>query len=69
MQSSEEFSNQLAQLLTEQRNPVSREIDLQSTDSILRIINSEDKQETAVHQIASIIESAHCEIGREAVLL
>lgn len=44
MQSSEEFSNQLAQLLTEQRNPVSREIDLQSTDSILRIINSEDKR-------------------------
>lgn len=43
MSSSEEFSNQLAALLTEQRNPRSREIDLQSTDSILRIINSDDK--------------------------
>lgn len=40
---SEEFSKQLASLLTEQRNPVSREIDLQSTDAILRIINSQDK--------------------------
>jgi N-acetylmuramic acid 6-phosphate etherase len=38
-----EFSEQLAALLTEQRNPVSREIDLQSTDAILRIINSQDK--------------------------
>jgi guanylate kinase len=33
------------------------------------VINSEDKQETAVWQIASIIEAAHCEIGREPVLL
>ena len=39
---SKEFSDQLAMLLTEQRNPVSQEIDLQTTDSILRIINSED---------------------------
>ncbi len=39
---SKEFSEQLAMLLTEQRNPVSQEIDLQTTDSILRIINSED---------------------------
>lgn len=38
-----EFSEQLASLLTEQRNPASREIDLQSTASILRTINSEDK--------------------------
>ena len=36
------FSELLAMLLTEQRNPVSQEIDLQTTDSILRIINSED---------------------------
>ncbi|MEK7671690.1 MAG: N-acetylmuramic acid 6-phosphate etherase [Bacteroidota bacterium] len=41
---SKEFSDQLAALLTEQRNPFSREIDLQSTDGILRIINSEDKR-------------------------
>lgn len=42
-----EFNNslatELASLLTEQRNPRSREIDLQSTDGILRIINYEDK--------------------------
>ena len=37
------FSQQLARLSTEQRNPVSKMIDVQSTDSILRIINSEDK--------------------------
>ena len=41
---SKEFSDQLAALLTEQRNPFSREIDLQSADGILRIINSEDKR-------------------------
>lgn len=40
---SSEFSRQLALLSTEQRNPVSKRIDIQSTDSILRIINSEDK--------------------------
>jgi N-acetylmuramic acid 6-phosphate etherase len=39
-----EFSNSLAALLTEQRNPRSREIDLQTTESILRTINSEDKR-------------------------
>ncbi len=33
------------------------------------VINSEDRQETAVQQIASIIEAAHCEIGREPVQL
>jgi N-acetylmuramic acid 6-phosphate etherase len=36
-------AQELASLLTEQRNPRSREIDLESTDGILRIINSEDK--------------------------
>ncbi len=36
-------AEEFASLLTEQRNPRSREIDLQSTDAILRIINSEDK--------------------------
>ncbi len=38
-----EFSQQLARLSTEQRNPVSKMIDSQSTDSILRTINAEDK--------------------------
>lgn len=38
------LSDQLATLMTEQRNPVSREIDLETTDGILRIINSEDKK-------------------------
>ncbi len=38
-----DFSRQLAKLSTEQRNPVSKGIDIQSTDSILRLINSEDK--------------------------
>ena len=33
----------LASLLTEQRNPLSSEIDLQSTLSILKLINAEDK--------------------------
>ncbi|MER3523357.1 MAG: N-acetylmuramic acid 6-phosphate etherase [Ignavibacteria bacterium] len=37
------LATELASLLTEQRNPRSREIDLQTTDGILRIINSEDK--------------------------
>ena len=40
---SQEFSRQLASLLTEQRNPATREIDLQSTDAILRTISSQDK--------------------------
>ncbi len=44
MSDQREFSDQIAALLTEQRNPISREIDLQSTDAILRIINSEDKR-------------------------
>jgi N-acetylmuramic acid 6-phosphate etherase len=44
MSSSKEFSNQLASLLTEQRNPVSREIDLQPTERILQIINTDDKR-------------------------
>lgn len=43
MSSKKEFSETIASLSTEQRNLVSREIDLQPTDSILRIINSQDK--------------------------
>ncbi len=37
------LSQQLAKLLTEQRNPDSKEIDLLPTASILRLINSQDK--------------------------
>lgn len=44
MLTTKELSDQLAGLMTEQRNPVSREIDLESTDGILRIINAEDKK-------------------------
>ncbi len=44
MSTQKALSEQLATLMTEQRNPVSREIDLESTDGILRIINSEDKK-------------------------
>ncbi len=43
MASSSDFSRELARLSTEQRNPVSKRIDVQSVDSVLRIINSEDK--------------------------
>lgn len=37
------LSEQLAKLLTEQRNPASKEIDLLPTAAILRLINSQDK--------------------------
>ncbi len=37
------LSDSLAGLLTEQRNPASKELDLLSTEGILRLINSEDK--------------------------
>ena len=40
---SSEFSQRLARLSTEQRNPASKRIDIESTLSILRIINSDDK--------------------------
>ncbi|MEO8167586.1 MAG: N-acetylmuramic acid 6-phosphate etherase [bacterium] len=43
MASSSDFSRELARLSTEQRNPVSKRIDIQSVESVLRIINSEDK--------------------------
>ncbi len=36
--------DQLQQLMTEQRNSVSMNIDMQSVDEILRLINSEDKK-------------------------
>ena len=37
------LSQQLASLLTEQRNPETKEIDLLPTSDILRLINSQDK--------------------------
>lgn len=37
------LSDALAKLLTEQRNPVSTELDLLPTEGILRLINSQDK--------------------------
>jgi N-acetylmuramic acid 6-phosphate etherase len=40
---SKEFSDSLAKLLTEQRNPASTELDTLSTPEILSLINSEDK--------------------------
>ncbi len=43
MQPPRNLTEELAALLTEQRNPSSNEIDLQPTLSILRIINTEDK--------------------------
>lgn len=43
MTSPDHTPEELAGLLTEQRNSRSRHIDLLSTDSILRLINSEDK--------------------------
>lgn len=43
MNMSSDSFNEVAALLTEQRNAGSRQIDLLSTDSILRIINAEDK--------------------------
>jgi N-acetylmuramic acid 6-phosphate etherase len=43
MSSSEQFSQQLAKLLTEQRNSRSTQLDTLSTEGILRLINSEDK--------------------------
>lgn len=39
----EEHSAALAKLLTEQRNPASRELDTLSREDILRLINSQDK--------------------------
>jgi N-acetylmuramic acid 6-phosphate etherase len=41
--SSEHLSEQLAKLLTEQRNPRSTQLDTLSTEGILRLINAEDK--------------------------
>jgi N-acetylmuramic acid 6-phosphate etherase len=40
---SQDLSNALARLLTEQRNPVSMNLDQMSTEEILTLINSQDK--------------------------
>jgi N-acetylmuramic acid 6-phosphate etherase len=40
---SQDLLKALAKLLTEQRNPVSMNLDLMSTEEILRLINSQDK--------------------------
>ncbi|MBP1691605.1 MAG: N-acetylmuramic acid 6-phosphate etherase, partial [Bacteroidetes bacterium] len=40
---SQDLSNTLAKLLTEQRNPLSTNLDKMSTEEILRLINSQDK--------------------------
>jgi len=39
----EELSRSLAMLLTEQRNPVSRDLDMLSIDQVLRLMNAQDK--------------------------
>jgi len=49
--------NQLEKLLTEQRNPASREIDLADSKTIVSIINSEDKK------VASSVENRLDEIA------
>ena len=43
MTTSSAFSDSLAKLLTEQRNPSSRELDLLPTEGVLRLINWQDK--------------------------
>ncbi len=61
MNPSELLSQQLAKLLTEQRNPRSTRLDSLSTEGILRLINSEDKLvplavEREIPYIASAVE-------------
>ncbi|HUS06096.1 MAG TPA: N-acetylmuramic acid 6-phosphate etherase [Bryobacteraceae bacterium] len=53
----------LEHLLTEQRNPASADIDSQSTEQILRIINDEDKTvalavEGAIPAVAGVVDQA-----------
>jgi N-acetylmuramic acid 6-phosphate etherase len=61
MSESKHRTDELAALLTEQRNPASREIDLLPVDAILRIINAEDKHvplavEKEIPYIAQAVE-------------
>jgi N-acetylmuramic acid 6-phosphate etherase len=55
--------DQLQQLTTEQRNTKSMDIDMQSIDSILRIINEEDKK------IAEAVETQILYIGKAVELV
>lgn len=57
------LSDSLAKLLTEQRNPSSMDLDLQSTEEILRLINAQDKLvplavEREIPHIAAAVELA-----------
>jgi N-acetylmuramic acid 6-phosphate etherase len=61
MQSSRELHDELANLLTEQRNPASTDLDMLSTEAILRLINAEDKRvpsavEREIPYIAEAVE-------------
>jgi N-acetylmuramic acid 6-phosphate etherase len=55
--------DQLQQLTTEQRNAKSMDIDMQSIDGILRIINEEDKK------IAEAVETEILYIGKAVELI
>lgn len=62
MQKDQSLFKQLENLLTEQRNPVSQEIDLADSKTIVSIINSEDKKvalsvETRLAEIAAATET------------
>ena len=57
MKKDQSLFNQLEKLLTEQRNPASREIDLADSKTIVSIINSEDKK------VASSVENRLDEIA------
>ncbi len=62
MKSNPELFRKLEILLTEQRNPVSREIDLADSREIVRIINDEDKKvaeavETRLDVIADAVDA------------
>ncbi len=59
----------LGQLLTEQRNPVSAEIDTASTVTMLEIINSEDQKvavavANAIPQIANALDAIYARVER-----
>jgi len=56
---SKKVFNEIKELITEQRNPASEDIDVKSTYDILKIINDEDKKvATAVGKEISYIEKA-----------
>jgi N-acetylmuramic acid 6-phosphate etherase len=68
------LSRTLASLLTEQRNPTSTELDLLSTQGVLRLINAEDKNvplavEREIPYIAQAVELAVHALARGGRLL